>query len=62
MPLVAYRLPSTIFRYVVTVSWPHQIALSVTQVKFLVAEMVNQPSESRSDSPVGGKTALRVQA
>jgi hypothetical protein len=37
MPLVAYRLPSTIFRYVVTISWPHQIALvSLTVVTFLL--------------------------
>jgi hypothetical protein len=37
MPLVAYRLPSTIFRYVVTVSWPHQIALvSLTVITFLL--------------------------
>jgi len=37
MPLVAYRLPSTMFRYVVTVSWPHQIALvSLTVVTFLL--------------------------
>src|ERR1700740_731843 len=37
MPLVAYRLPSTIFRYVVTVSWRHQIALvSLTVFTFLL--------------------------
>jgi len=37
MPLVAYRLPSTIFRYVVTVSWAHQIALvSLTVITFLL--------------------------
>jgi ABC-type multidrug transport system fused ATPase/permease subunit len=37
MPVVAYRLPNTIFRYVATVSWPHQIALvSLTVVTFLL--------------------------
>jgi len=37
MPLVVYRLPSNVFRYVVTVSWPHQIALvSLTVITFLL--------------------------
>jgi ABC-type multidrug transport system fused ATPase/permease subunit len=37
MPLVGCRLPSTIFRYVVTVSWPHQIPLvGLTVVAFLL--------------------------
>jgi len=37
MPLATYRLPSTIFRYVLAVSWPHQVALVVlTVVTFLL--------------------------
>src|SRR6516225_8631308 len=37
MPLATSRLPSTIFRYVLAVSWPHQVALVVlTVVTFLL--------------------------
>jgi ABC-type multidrug transport system fused ATPase/permease subunit len=37
MPLVGYRLPTTIFRYTLTVSWLHQIALvGLTVVTFLL--------------------------
>src|SRR6516162_5269575 len=37
MPLAAYRLPSTIFRYVLAISWPHQVALVVlTVITFLL--------------------------
>ena len=37
MPPVGYQLPSTIFRYVFVVSWPHQIALvTLTVVTFLL--------------------------
>ena len=37
MPLVAYRLPNNIFRYVLSVSWRHQIALvSLTVFTFLL--------------------------
>ena len=37
MALATYRLPSTIFRYVLAVSWPHQVALVVlTVVTFLL--------------------------
>ena len=37
MLLATYRLPSTIFRYVLAVSWPHQVALVVlTVVTFLL--------------------------
>jgi ABC-type multidrug transport system fused ATPase/permease subunit len=37
MPPIGYRLPSTIFRYVFAVSWPHQIALVIlTVVTFLL--------------------------
>src|SRR5271155_5553027 len=37
MPRVAYRLPNNIFRYVLSVSWRHQIALvSLTVFTFLL--------------------------
>jgi ABC-type multidrug transport system fused ATPase/permease subunit len=37
MPLVAYRLPNNIFRYVLSVSWRHQIVLvSLTAFTFLL--------------------------
>ena len=37
MLLAKHRLPSTIFRYVLAVSWPHQVALVVlTVVTFLL--------------------------
>jgi ABC-type bacteriocin/lantibiotic exporter with double-glycine peptidase domain len=37
MPPVGYQLPSTIFRYVFAVSWPHQVALLImTVVTFLL--------------------------
>jgi ABC-type multidrug transport system fused ATPase/permease subunit len=37
MPPVGYQLPNTIFRYVLWVSWPHQIALVIlTVVAFLL--------------------------
>jgi ABC-type multidrug transport system fused ATPase/permease subunit len=37
MPPVANRLPNSIFRYVLTASWPHQIALVIlTAIAFLL--------------------------
>jgi hypothetical protein len=37
MPLFRPRLPATIFRYVLAISWPHQIALlTLTVVTFLL--------------------------
>jgi len=40
MLLAAYRLPSTIFRYVLAVSWPHQVALVVLTVVTFMLEVV----------------------
>lgn len=40
MPLDARRLPSTIFGYVVAVSWPHQIALVILTVVTFLLEIV----------------------
>jgi ABC-type multidrug transport system fused ATPase/permease subunit len=40
MPLVAHRLPGTIFRYVFTGSWPHQLALVVLTVVTFLLEIV----------------------
>jgi ABC-type bacteriocin/lantibiotic exporter with double-glycine peptidase domain len=37
MPAVGYQLPSTVFRYVFAISWPHQVALLIlTVVTFLL--------------------------
>jgi ABC-type multidrug transport system fused ATPase/permease subunit len=40
MPLVARQLPSTIFRYVFALSWPHQIALMILTVVTFLLEIV----------------------
>jgi ABC-type multidrug transport system fused ATPase/permease subunit len=40
MLLATYRLPSTIFRYVLAVSWPHQVALVVLTVVAFLLEVV----------------------
>jgi hypothetical protein len=39
MPPVGYQLPSTIFRYVFAVSWPHQIALLILAVVIFLLEV-----------------------
>jgi ABC-type multidrug transport system fused ATPase/permease subunit len=40
MPPAPYRLPSNIFRYVLTESWPHQIALVILTVLTFLLEIV----------------------
>jgi len=40
MPPVAYRLPNSIFRYVLSASWPHQIALVILTVVTFLLEVV----------------------
>ena len=40
MLLATYGLPSTIFRYVLAVSWPHQVALVVLTVVTFLLEVV----------------------
>ena len=40
MSLMAYRLPGTIFRYVFSVSWPHQLVLVLLTVVTFLLEIV----------------------
>src|ERR1700740_2357757 len=57
MPLVARQLPSTIFRYVFTLSWPHQIALVIlTIVTFLARNRTARNSAPGRQQPRQGKT------